>query len=204
MSKNFTIADLVSFGNYLLSEERLSNLSNPESIGVVGEWDIDQWQNLPEEARLHPCATTPSLNELRDAIYLNALNKGFYRDQLDILAAIEDTATADEINAMKARAMHLCTAQRIALIHSEVSEALEADRKNRRADLASFNEQVAVHGYRDADFQKYVKDTFEDEVADAIIRLLDLCGMMDIDIERHINLKMQYNASRPMLHGKLY
>lgn len=204
MSKNFTMADLVSFGNYLLSEERLSNLANPESIGFVGEWDIDQWQNLPEEARLHPRATTPSLNELRDAIYLNALNKGFYRDQLDILASIEDTATADEINAMKARAMHLFTAQRIALIHSEVSEALEADRKNRRADLVSLNEQMTAHGYRDADFHKYVKDTFEDEIADAIIRLLDLCGMMDIDIERHINLKMQYNTSRPMFHGKEY
>lgn len=95
-------------------------------------------------------------------------------------------------------------AQRIALIQSEASEALEADRKNRHANLVSMQEQMQAHGFRAEDFQRYIKDTVEDEIADTIIRLLDLCGMLDIDIDKHIELKMQYNSSRPYLHGKEY
>lgn len=50
----------------------------------------------------------------------------------------------------------------------------------------------------------FVKDTLEDELADALIRLLDLTAHLGIDIERHIELKMQYNALRPYKHGKKY
>jgi len=49
---------------------------------------------------------------------------------------------------------------------------------------------------------EYVKDTFEDELADTIIRILDLCGYLGIDIDEHINLKMAYNRERPYKHNK--
>jgi NTP pyrophosphatase (non-canonical NTP hydrolase) len=83
---------------------------------------------------------------------------------------------------------------------SELSEALEADRKNRIANLYKFHAGIA-HGDL---FETYIKDTFEDELADTIIRILDLCGAKGIDIEKHINLKLEYNRTRERMHGKRY
>jgi NTP pyrophosphatase (non-canonical NTP hydrolase) len=99
----------------------------------------------------------------------------------------------------------------LCLIHSEVSEALEADRKDLYADTQYLDEMTA-HGYTWDDsllsfttaFKKSVKNTFEDEMADIIIRVLDLCAFKGIDIEKHIALKMQYNATREKYHGKKY
>lgn len=148
-----------------------------------------------------------TLNELRDKIHANALAKGFYRDYVDILSYIDKAHNGEGLDVASAamnRFQHIAFAQRIALIQSEASEALEADRKNRRADLISMQKQMQAHGFRAEDFQRYIKDTVEDEIADTIIRLLDLCGMLDIDIDKHIELKMQYNSSRPYLHGKEY
>jgi NTP pyrophosphatase (non-canonical NTP hydrolase) len=53
-------------------------------------------------------------------------------------------------------------------------------------------------------FEALIKDTVEDELADVIIRALDLCGHLGIDIEKHVELKMQYNKSREYKHGKNY
>ena len=97
----------------------------------------------------------------------------------------------------------------IALITSELSEALEADRKGKRADLNKLYEEgakEAENGFNTfpSDFEDYIKDTVEDELADAIIRILDLCALMDIDIDEHIKLKRQYNQTRPYKHGKNY
>jgi NTP pyrophosphatase (non-canonical NTP hydrolase) len=64
----------------------------------------------------------------------------------------------------------------LALIHSEVSEALEADRKG------------------DA-------DNFSEELADVCIRIFDLCGSRGIDLEAAISKKMEYNKSRTYKHG---
>jgi hypothetical protein len=41
-----------------------------------------------------------------------------------------------------------------------------------------------------------VKDSFHDEMADVLIRVLDLCGGYNIDIDWHIKMKMRYNATR--------
>ena len=97
----------------------------------------------------------------------------------------------------------------IALITSELSEALEADRKGKRANLDKLYEEEAKeseegHNTFPSDFEDYIKDTVEDELADAIIRILVLCGMMDINIEEHIKLKRLYNLTRPYKHGKNY
>lgn len=45
-------------------------------------------------------------------------------------------------------------------------------------------------------------DGFPMEIADAIIRLLDICAGFDIDIAEVIQIKMQYNESRPIRHGR--
>jgi NTP pyrophosphatase (non-canonical NTP hydrolase) len=52
-------------------------------------------------------------------------------------------------------------------------------------------------------FSDLIKDSFEDEIADCIIRLLDLCGFMGINIEKHIQLKMWFNEFREYKHGKI-
>jgi NTP pyrophosphatase (non-canonical NTP hydrolase) len=64
----------------------------------------------------------------------------------------------------------------LALIHSEVSEALEADRKGNY-------------------------ENFVEELADVCIRVFDLCGAKDIDLETAISKKMQYNRTRSYKHG---
>ncbi len=89
------------------------------------------------------------------------------------------------------------------LITSELGEALESHRKGKFSDWSSFEEELAQLGENDS-FKKHIKDSFEDEIADAIIRLLDLVARLDIDIEKHINAKVEYNKSRPYLHGKNY
>lgn len=89
---------------------------------------------------------------------------------------------------------------KLMLIVSELSEALEADRNGKHANMEKYYKGIA---YADI-FETYIKDTFEDEIADAFIRLLDLCGYLNIDIEKHVFLKMKYNDLRPYKHGKLY
>lgn len=91
------------------------------------------------------------------------------------------------------------------LIVSELAEAMEADRKNVYSSYF-LNENEDINTI-DNDlkfkrgFESLVKDTFEDEIADVIIRCLDLCAMMDIDIEKHILLKLKYNQLRGFRHG---
>lgn len=91
------------------------------------------------------------------------------------------------------------------LIVSELSEALEADRNQRTADMEQFDYDVKRFPltFNDA-FEDNVKDTFEDEIADTFIRLFDLVGYLEIDIDKHIELKMRYNQGRKHKHGKAY
>lgn len=71
----------------------------------------------------------------------------------------------------------------IALIHSELSEALEEERAGNPVHYYPCN---AV------------------ELADAVIRIADLCGHLGIDLDAVIEEKMAYNADRPYKHGKRF
>ena len=143
------------------------------------------------------------LNELRDIVYENALDKGFNDDAY---YANDYTSNDKELqNGIK----HAFFAQKIALVHTELSEATEADRKNRRADLAGlesdiiFNSDHMPEAFIES-FETLVKDTLEDELADALIRILDIAGAYQIDIKSHVEYKIKYNNTRIHKHGKLY
>lgn len=83
--------------------------------------------------------------------------------------------------------------QHLALIISELSEALEAFRKDKRANVNSFIETVGEMN-RKSRFEKYIKDSFEDEMADVFIRLMDFTGGYNLSpetIQKYLEKEMK-------------
>lgn len=99
----------------------------------------------------HTVEIKKGIAELVDEAYLTAKSKGWHDEPVE-------------------------TGTQLALIHSEVSEALEADRKGWDGNFA-------------------------EELADVVIRVFDLCGSKGINLEYHILKKMEYNKTRPHKHG---
>lgn len=103
------------------------------------------------------------------------------------------------------------------LIVSELAEALEALRKDHRAakyivddlyadlqiDMLDEEYNFNLTNWKES-FEKGIKSSFEDELADVAVRLFDLCGGLDIDLAKHIELKMYYNSTRGYKHGKKF
>ena len=82
----------------------------------------------------------------------------------------------------------------LALIHSEVSEALEEYR------------EYGVGGLGKNTGRRYVQigqkpEGFVHELADIIIRVADLAGHLNVDLSRAVKEKMDYNATREYRHG---
>lgn len=133
------------------------------------------------------------INKLASEVYENARNKGFYDQEKNI-------------------------GEMLCLIHSEVSEALEADREGRyfktspniktwwilaMADPDFIDTFFADKDFKEA-FDAHVKNTFEDELADIVIRVMDLAAFKRVDLESHIKAKIRYNSLRERMHGKKY
>ena len=104
------------------------------------------------------------LNDLRDEVYSNNVKAGWWTN----LSTGESKSKGDVTEILA----------KIALIHSEVSEATEGVRKGLNDDHLSNRPMVEV------------------ELADAIIRILDLCGHEGWDIEGAVFEKLEYNKKR--------
>lgn len=152
------------------------------------EMQINNFNILPEinsdENNLKPMPLT--IAALQESVHQNAKDKGFYDNPNQNFG------------------------EKCMLIVSEVAEALEAHRKNYHADLNRFETpyegdgKLTMANWQRIRFECDVKDTVEDELADSLIRILDLAGWMGIDLQRHVLLKMEYNSGRERLHGKQY
>lgn len=75
--------------------------------------------------------------------------------------------------------------EKLMLITSEIAEAMEADRK----DIQQSEHIPAFTGV-------------EEELADAVIRILDFAHHFKLRLPEAIVAKTHYNLSRPYMHGK--
>ena len=105
-----------------------------------------------------------SFNDLAKRAYGNAKAKGFH----------------DEVRK---------DAHWLMLVVCELAEAVEADRSGKRAERKEYERLVGVceDVVKPHLFEMYIKDTVEDELADAVIRLLDFMGMKGTDVDGYLS-----------------
>lgn len=103
-----------------------------------------------------------NLNKLRDKAYQCAVAHGWHDENLS-------------------NEHFLC------LVISELMEAVEADRKGMHANRANFEYYMKQRKRDDGEFmyafKQDIKDSVEDELADACIRMLDLAGLRGYDLD---------------------
>lgn len=97
---------------------------------------------------------------------------------LDDLAAICHRANAKWWRDASGKKLERNKGELLCLIHSEISEAMEAERKNLMSEKLPDLKGV------------------EEELADALIRIFDYAGAFDLCLQAAFNEKMNYNASR--------
>ena len=116
--------------------------------------------------------------EIVEAAHANSVAKGFWDDQK---LAVNSTRLDQGL-------VQRTIPEKLALIHSEVSEALEDYRDGAMVTTVDGNGKPVG---------------FPSELADIVIRVCDLAGALGIDLDAEIAQKMRHNAGRPRKHGKV-
>lgn len=139
-----------------------------------------------------------TLAGLARAAHQTAVDKGWWNSFMDTYGLIYPDAAAKAIP------------EKIALIHSELSEALEEYRAGRVAHGIYYRDENGLdhdatcawtHCPVGGALEKLKPEGFGVEMADAVIRIMDLCAVLEIDLQDCIEKKMAYNQTRPYRHG---
>ena len=120
------------------------------------------------------------MKELQKKIHANAISKGWW----------ENPPTFGEL---------------ISLCHCELSEALEEYRNGKKPNETYYVGKDEF-GVRDIFFETNPNgdrkpEGIPTELADTVIRIMDLCEHYGIDLESAITEKMKYNTTRKYRHG---
>lgn len=119
-------------------------------------------------------AVGQSVNILRDICHGDAERAGWWlHDKNDLRKVINEPATPSEKVLGGA-----LVAQKLCLVHSEISEAMEGHRKGLMDDHIPSRSMLEV------------------ELADALIRIFDLAGAMKLDLGGAMAEKLSYNRQR--------
>lgn len=120
------------------------------------------------------------INEMVSTVHENAVNKGFWRAERSF-------------------------GELIALCHSELSEALE-DARNGNGQNEIWYEYEDLETTFTSEFNKLGETLgkpcgIPSELADTVIRIMDMCGAYNIDLEAILLEKIAYNRTRGYKHG---
>lgn len=126
----------------------------------------------------------PLFKYVQKKAHRNSKDHGFW-DILEYIDSMEEECRMSPSRALELR--DAVQAQKIALIHSEVSELLEAMREPTK-------QCEKVPGIT----------AMEEECADLLIRLMDFCQAYGLRLGLATLLKMEFNAGRPHKHGKRF
>lgn len=118
-----------------------------------------------------------AINSIAQDVFDTAKSKGWHENSP---VKRDGTPDPDRIAAM------------IAMVHSELSEAIEELRT-----AATFDALTFVHFEQPSG--KPVG--FAVEMADAVIRIMDTCKQLGVDLGEAMEIKMDYNKKRPHRHG---
>lgn len=129
------------------------------------------------------------MESLRNVCHKNSKEHGFWNE--DVVITQDGEFTTKPWNF----------GEKIALIHSELSEMFEAWRKNLKESDKNITIIDSKCRSEDDSIGTRRITAIEEEMADTFIRLFDLCGKLDIDVGRVILAKMNYNKLRPYMHG---
>jgi NTP pyrophosphatase (non-canonical NTP hydrolase) len=127
---------------------------------------------------LHEQNAFDAIDDIVDACHKNSVGHNFWDDQ-----KMENGVLSPEL-------VRLSVPEKIALIHSEASEALEDYRDKKMHTEPNREKNGKPEG-------------FPSELADIVIRCFDLAGALKIDLGDEIRMKMRFNASREPKHGKV-
>lgn len=121
------------------------------------------------------------INELTKAVHENAVNHGWWQEERSF-------------------------GDLIALCHSELSEALEEYRKGHSpTEIYKYCSKCGLDEYQESPCMNCSiankPEGILSELADVVIRIMDMCGHYGIDLEAALIEKHEFNKTRPYRHG---